>query len=76
MARRIFSLISKLESRRAEHAFIGGYALAFNSLVRQTGDVDILVRNSPEDNRKMDLRAFRTPGCGRKGVDARLNAKS
>jgi hypothetical protein len=29
---------------------IGGFALGFNGIVRQTGDVDILVANSPSNN--------------------------
>jgi hypothetical protein len=41
----VFLLIEKLEKYGAEYVLIGGYALAFNGLVRQTGDVDILVRN-------------------------------
>jgi hypothetical protein len=36
----VFLLISKLEKHGAEYVLIGGYALAFNGLVRQTGDVD------------------------------------
>jgi hypothetical protein len=48
----VFLLISKLEKHGAEYVLIGGYALAFNGLVRQTGDVDIVVRNSPDNNRR------------------------
>jgi len=48
----VFRLVEKLEKYGAEYVLIGGYALAFNGLVRQTGDVDILVRNSPENNRR------------------------
>lgn len=48
----VFLLISKLEKHGAEYVLIGGYALAFNGLVRQTGDVDIVVRNSPGNNRR------------------------
>jgi hypothetical protein len=48
----VFLLISKLEKHGAEYVLVGGYALAFNGLVRQTGDVDIIVRNSPENNRR------------------------
>lgn len=47
----VFLLIEKLEKHGAEYVLIGGYALAFNGLVRQTGDVDILVKNSPGNNR-------------------------
>jgi hypothetical protein len=31
---------------------VGGYALSFNGLTRQTGDVDILVPTTPENNRR------------------------
>jgi hypothetical protein len=48
----VFLLIEKLEKHGAEYVLIGGYALAYNGLVRQTGDVDILVKNSPENNRR------------------------
>jgi hypothetical protein len=48
----VFLLISKLEKHGAEYVLVGGYALAFNGLVRQTGDVDIVVRNSPANNRR------------------------
>jgi len=50
--RDVFLLIERLEKHGAEYVLIGGYALAFNGLVRQTGDVDILVKNSPENNRR------------------------
>jgi hypothetical protein len=48
----VFMLISKLEKHGAEYVLVGGYALAFNGLVRQTGDIDIVVRNSPTNNRR------------------------
>jgi hypothetical protein len=48
----VFLLVEKLDKFGAEYVLIGGYALAFNGLVRQTGDIDILVKNSPENNRR------------------------
>ncbi|WP_293801350.1 hypothetical protein [uncultured Bosea sp.] len=48
----VFHLLGLLEKHRAEYVLVGGYALSFNGLVRQTGDVDILVVNSPENNRR------------------------
>lgn len=48
----VFLLVSKLEKHGAEYVLVGGYALAFNGLVRQTGDIDIVVRNSSENNRR------------------------
>lgn len=35
-----------------EYMLIGGYAMNAQGLPRQTGDVDILVRNTPENNQK------------------------
>lgn len=48
----VFDLARLLEKHRADYILVGGYALNFNGLVRQTGDVDILVRNTPENNRR------------------------
>jgi hypothetical protein len=48
----VFLLVEKLEKHGAEYVLIGGYALAFNGLVRQTGDIDIVVKNLPENNRR------------------------
>jgi hypothetical protein len=31
---------------------LGGYALSFNGLTRQSGDIDILVSTTPENNRR------------------------
>ena len=41
-----------LEKHGAEYVLAGGYALCFNGLTRQTGDVDILVPTTPENNRR------------------------
>lgn len=41
-----------LEKHGAEYILVGGYALSFNGLTRQTGDVDILVSTAPENNRR------------------------
>jgi hypothetical protein len=48
----VFSLLDKLEKHKAEYVLVGGYALALNGLVRQTGDIDILVNNTPTNNRR------------------------
>jgi hypothetical protein len=62
----VFLLIEKLEKHGAEYVLIGGYALAFNGLVRQTGDVDILVKNSPENNRRWIAALCELPPVPRK----------
>lgn len=41
-----------LEKHGAKYVLVGGYALFVNGIVRQTGDVDILVENSVENNAK------------------------
>jgi hypothetical protein len=39
-----------LERHGVEYVLIGGYALYANGLVRNTGDIDILVRDTPDNN--------------------------
>lgn len=41
-----------LNAHQVRYAFIGGYALAINGYVRNTGDVDILVDRDPENARR------------------------
>jgi hypothetical protein len=41
-----------LEKHRVEYVLVGGYALFANGLARQTGDIDIVVRDTPENNRR------------------------
>lgn len=41
-----------LEQHAAKYVLVGGYALMVNGIVRQTGDVDIVVENSVENNAK------------------------
>jgi hypothetical protein len=43
--------IELLNSNRVEDVIVGGYALAFHGTPRYTGDLDILVRRSPETPR-------------------------
>jgi hypothetical protein len=50
--RDVFRLVESLEKHGAEYVLVGGYALSFNGLARQTGDVDILVPTTPENNRR------------------------
>lgn len=50
--RDVFRLVELLEKYGAEYVLVGGYALSFNGLTRQTGDVDILVPATPENNRR------------------------
>lgn len=43
-------LAALLERHRVEYVLIGGYALYANGLIRNTGDVDIVVRDTPQNN--------------------------
>ena len=47
-----FEILELMEKHGAEYVVVGGYALSFNGLTRQTGDVDILVPTTPENNRR------------------------
>jgi hypothetical protein len=57
----VFHLLGLLEATKVEYVLVGGYALGYNGLVRQTGDVDILVRNSPDNNRKWIAALMQLP---------------
>lgn len=46
------TVLGLLEKHGAEYVLVGGYALCANGLNRATGDVDVLVRNTPENNRR------------------------
>lgn len=48
----VFLAARLMERHGVEYALVGGYALAYNGLVRQTGDVDFLVRDTVENNRR------------------------
>jgi hypothetical protein len=43
-------LAALLERHRVEYVLIGGYALYANGLIRNTGDIDIVVRDTPKNN--------------------------
>lgn len=45
--------IELLNSRDVEYVIVGAHSLAFHARPRYTGDLDILVRPSPENARKM-----------------------
>lgn len=47
-----FELAAKLEEHGVDYVYTGGYALNFNGIVRQTKDLDIVVKNTPENNRR------------------------
>src|ERR1700737_4781118 len=41
--------IESLNSRRVEYLIVGAHALAFHGVPRYTGDIDILIHNSPQN---------------------------
>jgi hypothetical protein len=43
-------LAALLERHRVEYVLIGGYALYANGLIRNTGGIDIVVRDTPDNN--------------------------
>lgn len=47
-----FELAAKLEQHGVDYVYTGGYALNFNGIVRQTKDLDIVVKDTPENNRR------------------------
>jgi hypothetical protein len=48
----VLRIVELLESEHVEYALIGGYALAFQGIVRLTEDVDILVQPTLENARR------------------------
>jgi hypothetical protein len=63
--------IEPLNSHHVEYLIIGGFALAFHGVPRFTGDIDILVRPSPENAALIEevLRAFGFASLGLSAVD-------
>lgn len=41
-----------LDAHRVDYVLVGGYAMAANGLVRQTTDIDVVVRDTPENSRR------------------------
>ena len=48
----VLRIAGLLEAGGVEYALIGGYALAFQGIVRLTEDIDILVEPTPENARR------------------------
>ena len=60
-------LLELLNEHEAEYVIVGAYALAFHGVPRYTGDIDILVRPSP-DNANRVLCALGDLGFGSLGL--------
>jgi predicted nucleotidyltransferase len=50
-------MLSRLKSAEAEFMIVGAYALAAHGFPRATGDIDILISNSPQNAQKV-MRAL------------------
>jgi hypothetical protein len=54
LQRDLREFIESLNSQRVEYVIVGGFALAFHGLPRYTGDIEILVRASPENAARLN----------------------
>src|ERR1039457_230743 len=61
--------IELLNSNGVEYAIVGGFALAFHGRPRYTGDIDFLIRRTPENAEKV-ARVLAHFGFGSLGVGA------
>lgn len=46
----VLAVVRLLEAHDVDYVLVGGYALQANGILRYTVDVDVLVRNTPENN--------------------------
>jgi hypothetical protein len=65
------AFIESLNSHGVEYLIVGAVALAHHGFPRYTGDLDILVRNSPENAQRLEgvLQAFGFSDLGLKAAD-------
>jgi hypothetical protein len=65
------AFIESLNSSGVEHLIVGSVALAHHGFPRYTGDLDILVNNSPENAARLEhaLRIFGFGDLGLKAAD-------
>jgi hypothetical protein len=63
--------IESLNSHGVEYLIVGAHALAFHGFPRYTGDVDVLLRPTPENASRMEqvLIAFSFASLGLKAAD-------
>ena len=54
LQRDLREFIESLNSHGVEYLIVGAYALAFHGVPRSTGDIDILVRASPENAARIE----------------------
>jgi hypothetical protein len=62
--------IELLNSHRVEYLVVGGHAVAFHGYVRYTGDIDFLLRRTPQNAQRMVavLRSFGFPDADKLAV--------
>ena len=65
------AFIESLNSNGVEYLIVGAVALAHHGLPRYTGDLDVLVRNTPENAQRLErlLQDFGFGGLGLKQAD-------
>ena len=65
------TFIESLNSNGVEYVIVGAVALAHHGTPRYTGDLDVLVRNSPENARRLELAltGFGLSALGLKAAD-------
>ena len=65
------AFIESLNSNGVEYLIVGAVALAHHGLPRYTGDIDVFVRNSDDNARRLELaiRSFGMEGLGLKAED-------
>jgi hypothetical protein len=65
------AFIESLNSNGVEYLIVGAVALAYHGFPRYTGDLDILVRNSPENAQRLEsvLATFGFASLGLKAQD-------
>jgi hypothetical protein len=65
------AFIESLNSNGVEYVVVGAVALAHHGFPRYTGDLDVLVRNSPDNAQRLEaaLAAFGLAALGLKAAD-------
>ena len=66
---RLARVIESLNSSEVEYLVVGAVALAYHGRPRYTGDLDILVRNTPENAQRLEA-ALASFGFGSRGLKA------
>jgi hypothetical protein len=65
----VANIAKLLRERSVEYVLVGGYALQANGIIRNTNDIDILVNNSPENNKNWIAALSMLPDGAAKELD-------